>query len=159
MSEPGAGRRLAAVRLVAVCLGLTIGCVVERHPDRVGTAPLPGLRDDYVYYPNYEVYYGRNHRQYVYRDGNAWVSRPAPAGVRVDVLLTSPSVRVNFHDPPARHHAAVARTYPKNWVRPGPRSGMPDGPGADLRREHRPDGRVSPHGRPWPSEADFGVEE
>lgn len=71
-----------------------------------------------MYYPNYEVYYGRNHRQYVYRDGNAWVSRPVPAGVQVDMLLTSPSVRVNFHDPPARHHSAIARTYPRNWVQP-----------------------------------------
>jgi hypothetical protein len=31
------------------------------------------------------------------------------------VLLASPSVKMNFHDAPAQHHAAVIQQYPKNW--------------------------------------------
>jgi hypothetical protein len=77
------------------------------------------MQDDYVYYPGYEVYYSSNRREYVYRDGNAWVRRPAPRGVTVDVLFAAPSVRVDFHDSPAVHHATVVRTYPRNWTPPG----------------------------------------
>jgi len=35
-----------------------------------------------------------------------WVSRPAPMGVSADVLLASPSVKMDFHDSPANHHEA-----------------------------------------------------
>jgi hypothetical protein len=31
------------------------------------------------------------------------------------VLLASPSVKMDFHDSPAQHHAAVVKQYPKNW--------------------------------------------
>ena len=72
-------------------------------------------QDDYVYYPKYECYYSVSRHQYAYREGNAWVSRPAPRGVSVNVLRTSPSVKMNFHDSPAQHHAAVVKQYPKNW--------------------------------------------
>ena len=37
------------------------------------------------------------------------------AGVTVNVLRASPSVKMDFHDSPANHHAAVAKQYPKNW--------------------------------------------
>ncbi len=77
------------------------------------------VQDDYVYYPGYQVYYSRNRRQYIYRDGRSWVSRPAPSRVSVDVLLASPSVRLDFHDSPAVHHATVVRHYPKHWAPPG----------------------------------------
>jgi hypothetical protein len=77
------------------------------------------LEDDYVYYPGYQVYYGSNRRQYVYREGRAWVSRPTPPRVSVEVLFGSPSVRLDFRDAPAAHHATVVRTYPKNWPPPG----------------------------------------
>jgi uncharacterized protein YijF (DUF1287 family) len=72
-------------------------------------------QDDYVYYPGYEVYYSRTRHQYVYPEGGVWVSRPAPRGVSVDVLMASPSVAVDFHDSPASHHAAMMQRYPRNW--------------------------------------------
>src|SRR5476651_716775 len=50
------------------------------------------VQDDYVYYPQYEVYYSNSRHQYGYRDGNAWVWRPAPPHVEVNALLGSPSV-------------------------------------------------------------------
>jgi len=120
--------------------GLT-GCVgyvdgprqqaVYAPPPPVQVEPVVVVQDDYVYYPNYEVYYSNSRRQYFYRDGRSWVSRPAPPRVSVDVLVASPSVRLNFHDSPATHHATVVRQYPKHWTPPGAsrdnRDGRDDG--------------------------------
>jgi len=106
-----------------VVLGTLTGCVgyVDRgQPQNVYYTPAPSasvvvVEDDYVYYPDYQIYYSSHRHQYAYRDGGAWVARPAPVGVSVDVLFASPSVQMNFHDAPARHHDAVVRQYPKGW--------------------------------------------
>ncbi len=107
-----------------VLLGTT-GCIVaEPHYARVYAPPPPVyvepqvvvVQDDYVYYPDYQVYYSGSRRQYVYMDGRAWVSRPAPPRVSVGVLFSSPSVRLDFHDAPSRHHAEIVRQYPKHWA-------------------------------------------
>ena len=76
-------------------------------------------QDDFVYYPSHRMYYGSRSHLYYYQDGSAWVSRPAPRGVSVNVLLGSPSVRMEFHDRPALHHTEIIRSYPRNW-RSGP---------------------------------------
>ena len=68
-----------------------------------------------VYYTSYGIYYSSNRRQYASLEGGAWVSQPAPRGVSADVLRASPSVKMDFHDAPANHHAAIAQQYPKNW--------------------------------------------
>jgi hypothetical protein len=114
---------IALVSVLTSCVGYVEG---PRHHSRVYAEPPPVyvqsevvVHDDYVYYPGYEVYYSGTRRQYVYREGSAWVSRPAPPRVGVDVLLSSPSVRVDFHDAPAAHHASVVQSYPKNWTPPG----------------------------------------
>ena len=75
-------------------------------------------QDDYVYYPAYGVYYSSYRHVYVYQDGRSWVSRPAPPRVAVNVLLSSPSVNVGFHDSPANHHREIARQYPQHWSPP-----------------------------------------
>ena len=97
-------------------------------------------QDDYVYYPGYEVYYSSSRNQYAYRDGRNWISRPAPRGVSVNVLQASPSVRMDFHDSPASHHAAIARQYPKNWKPAGANQDRNDQPG-------KRDDRDDKHGR------------
>ena len=114
--------------LSTVFLGALTGCVGyvdEPRPAVVYTQPPPvyvqsGLvvQDDYVYYPAYQVYYSSNRRQYVYQKGRSWVSRPAPPRVSPGVLAASPSVRLDFHDSPANHHATVVRQYPKHWAPP-----------------------------------------
>ena len=71
--------------------------------------------DDYVYYPNYGVYYNSRRRQYNYLKGNEWVSQPTPYGVSARELFASPSVKMDFHDSPAKHHAQMLQKYPKNW--------------------------------------------
>ena len=108
----------------AVLLMTLNGCANNKanHPaqGRVYVEP-PALgsvfvvQDEYVYYPTYQVYYSNDRHQYAYREGNTWVSRPAPPGVTVSVLQASPSVKMDFHDSPENHHAAVIQKYPKNW--------------------------------------------
>src|SRR2546423_1599428 len=119
-------------------LGALTGCVgyVDGPHARVYVQPPPVqvqteiiVENDYVYYPGYQVYYSGRTRQYVYLDGSVWVTRPAPPRVSVDVLFASPSVRVDFHDAPAMHHAMVARIYPTSWTPPGWKHGNKGGNG------------------------------
>lgn len=112
--------------LFAALAGGMTGCVGYVDGPRGGVAyvePAPVyvenrvvVQPDYVYYPGYQVYYSSNTRQYVYREGRSWVSRPAPPRVSAEVLFASPSVRLSFHDHPSNHHAAVARQYPTHWT-------------------------------------------
>jgi hypothetical protein len=115
--------------LCTALLGALTGCVGHRggpphgsvyaQPPPVYVASAVVVQPDYMYYPGYQVYYASNTRQYVYLDGRSWVSRPAPPSVSANVLFASPSVRVDFHDSPANHHATVVRQYPKNWAPQG----------------------------------------
>jgi len=130
-------------------LGALTGCVGHvdgpRHGYVYAQAPsvhVDGIvaHDDYVYYPGYEVYYSSNRRQYTYRDGRSWVSRPAPPRVSVDVLFASPSVTVDFHDSPSIHHARVVQQYPKHWAPPGSKPGQGNrdkGKGNDRKENDR----------------------
>jgi hypothetical protein len=109
--------------LSAALLTLLNGCVGYVDGPRAGVYVAPAetsvaVEDDYVYYPGYDVYYNSSRHQYAYMEGGAWVSRPAPRGVSVDVLLASPSVRMDFHDSPVNHHAEMVKKYPKNWSPP-----------------------------------------
>lgn len=113
--------------LCAALLGTLTGCVGYVDGPRTGYYAEPSVvvvQDDYIYYPQYECYYSVSRHQYAYRDGNAWVARPAPRGVAVNVLLHSPSVKMNFHDSPANHHADVVKQYPKNWKPSGTKPGQ-----------------------------------
>jgi hypothetical protein len=102
----------AVVVLGAVLFATLTGCVGYVRGPRAEVYVAPPVvqtdvvvEDDYVYYPAYDVYYNSSRRQYAYLEGGAWVSRPEPRGVTVDVLFASPSVRMDFHDSPAHHHA------------------------------------------------------
>ncbi len=113
--------------LGAVLLTALTGCVGYVDGPRADVQVEPyafAAPDDYVYYPGYDVYYSSHRHQYAYLDGGAWVSRPAPRGVSVDVLVASPSVRMDFHDSPANHHAAMVQKYPRNWAPSGSNRGQ-----------------------------------
>ena len=134
-------RKIRAVGFVSVgALVVTLtGCIMPGPHGYHGPGPSVQVeagvvaQHDYVYYPGYEVYYSRNTRQYVYLDGRSWIARPAPSRVSVDVLFAAPSVAVDFHDHPSRHHATVVRQYPKHWAPPGASHG--DKPGHDKGRK------------------------
>ncbi len=129
--------------LGAALLGTLTGCVGYVDGPRAGVyaaPPVVVVQDDYVYYPDYEVYYSSRRHQYAYYEGRAWVSRPAPRGVSVDVLYASPSVRMDFHDSPANHHAQVVKQYPRNRAQPGSNQGRNDNRKNDQ-RDQRGDNR------------------
>jgi hypothetical protein len=93
--------------------GLRVEIIVP--PPVVVAPPVVVVPDDYVYYPSYGIYYNSSRHQYACLENGAWVMQPVPRGVSVKVLLASPSVRMDFHDSPANHHAEMLRKYPKNW--------------------------------------------
>ena len=103
-------------------------------PPPAVSAPAVVATDDYVYYPQYQIYYSNTRHQYTYEHGGAWVWESAPPQVSVGVLFASPSVHMDFHDAPARHHETVVRSYPHNWAPPpNDRRGPPPGRGPDGR--------------------------
>ena len=110
---------MSAALLVALAEGVSSangqGAGITITPPVVAAAPPVVVQDNYVYYPSYGIYYNSGRHQYAYLQGGAWVWAPAPSGVSVDVLLASPSVNMDFHDSPAKHHAEMVQKYPKNW--------------------------------------------
>jgi hypothetical protein len=136
----------AGVVLGAALLMTLTGCVayVDRPPQgSVYVAPpAVAVQDDYVYYPDYEIYYSSSRHQYAYLEGNAWVSRPAPRGVSVNVLMASRSVKMDFHDSPANHHAAVVKQYPGNRTQSGSNQGR-----NNNRKDDQRDQQGDNHGR------------
>jgi hypothetical protein len=122
--------------LCVVFLGTLTGCVGYGEGPRAGTETTFVVQDDYVYYPSYECYYSVSRHLYAYREGNAWVARPVPRGIPLNVLRASPSVRMDFHDSPAHHHATVVKQYPKNWSPSGAKPPRQENPG---RKEDRKD--------------------
>ncbi|MBA4137496.1 MAG: hypothetical protein C0518_09295 [Opitutus sp.] len=88
------------------------------------SSPAPGPavhRAGYDYFPDYEVYYDRYRGEYIYVDRGRWVRSPRPRGFDVNVLLSTPSVHLEFRDSPVRHHREVIRNYPRGWRRAGDR--------------------------------------
>ncbi len=124
----------------AACLVTLTGCVGYVDGPRVGyvhVEPVVFEHDDFVYYPRYGMYYGSHSHRYYYQEGSTWVARPAPRGVSVNVLLSAPSVAVDFHDGPAAHHAQVIQTYPKHWTPPGVNHGRKEGQREDKKEKKR----------------------
>jgi hypothetical protein len=102
---------LALPLLITACGGQVEGDVtVQGPPGEVGVA-----QDEYDYYPAYGVYFNPYRGLYYYQDNGAWINRPGPPGVSVDVLLASPHARMDFHDHPQFHHDAVVQRYPRTW--------------------------------------------
>ena len=108
--------------LGAALLTALTGCVGYVESPRAGMYVAPPvvetdayMQDDYVYYPNYQIYYSNRRHQYAYQDGPNWVYRQSPRGVSIHRLQATPSVRMDFQDSPAQHHQTVLQQYPKNW--------------------------------------------
>jgi hypothetical protein len=98
---------------VSVEIGVPIPVVVA-PPVVVVAPPAVVIVDDFIYYPDYAIYYNSSRHQYAYLEGGTWIFAAAPVGVTVDVLLASPSVHMDWHDSPAKHHAEMLEKYPGN---------------------------------------------
>jgi hypothetical protein len=116
--------------------GLSVGINVTPP---VVVAPAVVVQDDYVYYPDYGVYYNSGRHQYYYLRGDAWVWAPAPEGVTVDVLLASPSVHMDWHDSPANHHKEMLQKYPRDWKPSGLRQDVHQ----DVRQDQKDDRNIT----------------
>lgn len=117
-----AGARAALLLSAAVTTIGLVGCLVE-NPNRTAVyrespSRVVYVQDDYVYYPQYEMYYSSSRHQYGYRSGNSWVWQASPSHVSINMLVASPFVQLAFHDSPEKHHSEVIRSYPKNWKQP-----------------------------------------
>jgi hypothetical protein len=123
--------------LGAVLLAALTQCAVSVEAQSVGItinppvviAPVVVAQDDYLYYPSYAIYYNTYRHQYAYLNGDAWVWASAPQGVKVGVLLASPSVQMDFHDSLGNHHKEMLRKYPREW--------RPDGEHRDQKEERK----------------------
>lgn len=96
---------------VTVEIGVPVPVVVA-PPVVVVAAPAVVIVDDFIYYPDYAIYYNSGRHQYAYLEDGTWVFAAAPVGVTVDVLVASPSVHMDWHDSPAKHHAEILQKYP-----------------------------------------------
>ncbi|MGA3268924.1 MAG: hypothetical protein ABSE16_19150 [Verrucomicrobiota bacterium] len=96
-------------------IGITVTPPVVVAAPAAVVAPAVVVQDDYVFYPTYGIYYNSNRHQYAYLENGAWVFAPTPQGVSVDVLMASPSVKMDWHDSPKTHHAEMLKRYPKDW--------------------------------------------
>jgi hypothetical protein len=114
-SFAGIGLGAALGLALAGCSDAPLVQTLAVQPSVAQLQAIRGVRADYVYYPDYEIYYSRNYQQYVYRDNCAWVTRKtAPASVPAGILSASRSVPMHFQDDPPRHHADVVRMFPRN---------------------------------------------
>jgi len=113
-----AGFVLGAALLAALTEGTSsadaqnIGITVR--PPVVVVVPAANV-ENYVYYPSYGVYYNSRRHRYMFLKGDVWVTQAAPEGVTAEVLMASPSVDMDFHDSPERHHAEMLKKYPRDW--------------------------------------------
>ncbi len=107
--------------LGAALAALLAGCIVEpARPVYVAPAAAGTVvaADDYIYYPDYEVYYNQTTGVYWYMQGGVWMTGPVVPGIAMGVLVAAPSIRMDFHDSPANHHAMVIGRYPRGWRPP-----------------------------------------
>ncbi len=115
----------SSLAVLGVALGLVFaGChTPNTDPDSPQNAPSHAftgttgdkIGDDYIYYPQYEVYYSPSRNEYVYSNGKVWVRSAEPTLVTVKEIRSARSVPMNFHDSPENHHAEVLKMYPRNW--------------------------------------------
>jgi hypothetical protein len=98
---------------VTVEIGVPVPVVVVAPPVVVA-APAVVIVDDFIFYPNYAIYFNSSRHQYAYLEGGAWIFAAAPVGVTIDVLVASPSIHMDWHDSPANHHSEMIKKYPGN---------------------------------------------
>lgn len=114
-------RTVASALLGAVTLLTVAGCATSEpgyaYQSGYSRPSQVAVQDSYVYYPDYEVYYNNARGEYVYVDGNVWVTRRDPPRRWSHDLRRAAYVRLDFRDSPQRHHSEVVKNYPRNWRR------------------------------------------
>jgi hypothetical protein len=102
-------------------LGLS-GCATNGDPFSGLTRILsfPGyvnrevVQNEYLYYPEYDLYYNRNSQQFLSVENNRWVTRNHPRNVSAERVFASRSVRIDGYSTPEQHRNAY---YEQNRYR------------------------------------------
>jgi hypothetical protein len=73
-----------------------------------------GVWPEFVYYPDYEVYYSQNYQLYVFRYNYAWVTQTEPPDLPPGALEHARAVPMAYHfyDPIA-HHREISGLFPR----------------------------------------------
>lgn len=61
-------------------------------------------RQDYVYYPDHNVYYNRGADNFRTYEGNRWVTQTTPRNVTREAVLSTESVSIEKYGTPERHY-------------------------------------------------------
>ncbi len=111
----------AGIIPLAACGLILTGCVeaprayvLAVHPSAAQLQAVRRVQPDYVYYPDYEIYYSRNYQRYIYRDNDVWLIRAEAPVLYAAVLPTARFAPMSFHDDPRRHHDEIARIFPRH---------------------------------------------
>jgi hypothetical protein len=117
---------VAGISLGILFLMLLVGCAdsppwgawsKSPSPQQVATA----LRrvDTYIYFSNYQIYRHSGRGDYIFWDGQTWVtSNEPPLEVTAELLQASPAVQLDFSDHPSKHHREIVARYPRDWQSP-----------------------------------------
>jgi hypothetical protein len=105
------------------------GCTTNGNPlfslpGIFGEAPYENrttAQNQYLYYPDYDLYYNRNTGDFISFENNRWIARKSPRNVSSDRLFASRSVSLQGYDTPEQHRAMYYRqTRYENDGRPAP---------------------------------------
>lgn len=100
----------------AACLGAVAmmgfaGCATSGDPintllglvGNVGLGGRSAVQSDYLYYPEYDIYYNRNTREFLSVENNRWVVRDYPRHVSPDRIFATRAIRLDGYDSPEHH--------------------------------------------------------
>ena len=117
---------VAGISLGILLLMFLVGCADSppwgawsKAPTRQQITAALRRVDTYIYFSNYQIYRHPGRGEYVFWDGQAWItSKEPPLEVTAELLLGSPTVQLEFDDHPAKHHREVVQRYPRDWLSP-----------------------------------------
>lgn len=98
------------------------GCVTNGNP-LTGLSGLPEIFDnqvyrdravvenEYLYYPEYDLYYDRDQREFLSVENDRWVTRNRPRNVSPDRVFTSRAVNLDGYTPQQHRDAYQQNRY------------------------------------------------
>jgi len=61
------------------------------------------VQSEYLYYPEYDLYYNRNTREFLSVENNRWVARTNPRNVSANRVFATRAVSLDGYDSPQHH--------------------------------------------------------
>lgn len=98
---------------LAGCAGSPSAMSLAVQPSVAQMQAFRGVWPEFVYYPDYEVYYSRNYELYVFRLNSGWMTQSWPPDLPAGTLERARAVPMEYHfSDPFSHHQDIARQYP-----------------------------------------------